>query len=531
MSNLFHKTNNYLKFLFKRERKYLIVFLFMIVILVLSQALSFADLYSSLSERTSGAVTMDNPAMIAIMGPVYKHDGEFTLGALMSNQTILFTALITAIANIILVVRNTRSDEESGRTELLRSKPIGRITNYSSLLITTITMNFLIFLFLSSGLYTLKITSMDMNGSLLYGCVVAVFGLFISCLAMFFSNLFESSRTVYVYSFLSLGVFYLIRAIGDIGHSDLSLLSPLGWVVRSQVYTDNNWFFSIILIISSFILVVLALYISYFRDMGDSLLKIERKKNRSSILLKTPSGLFMKLIKKSFFGWIIFSVCLGISYGYLLNDVESFMKTIAYLSPNGNKELIKQFISVIFPLLTVIIGVIPVILIVNRAVDEERSGRLEIIYSKKIYKRYPLASVTGIAIVQSICNQFVFSISFWLSGQSVLNFELSYKMIFISAMMFVSAILIFISLSVFLIAFFPKFSKGIWLYYVYTLFVMLLGNTLKLPEIFKKLSPFEWLSNYPVDQINAGTFLMLIVIGLVIILLSLLGYSNRDKMR
>ncbi|MCB5050640.1 hypothetical protein LGW56_09025, partial [Streptococcus mutans] len=254
MNKLFNKTRKYTFFLIKRDGKYLLIYLVTLCFLILSQALSFANLYASATKRAAGAITMNNPAMIAISGPVYKTSKGFSLGALMSNQTLLYTAVIIAVVNIIFVTRNTRSDEESSRIELLKSLPIGRLTNYIATILITLLLNFLTFIILGIGLNALDIKSMDLNGSMLYGLILAATGLFFSSLTTLLSNFFIYTKNVYGVSFLFLGLSYVVRAIGDLNKNDITLFSPLGWVVRSRVYTKNNWSFSVLLIVLSIIL-------------------------------------------------------------------------------------------------------------------------------------------------------------------------------------------------------------------------------------------------------------------------------------
>ena len=71
---------------------------------------SFGDLYPTQADRQIVAESMSNPAMVAIMGKTYGKE-NYTLGALMSQQTLLFTVVATAIMNILFINRNLRSNE------------------------------------------------------------------------------------------------------------------------------------------------------------------------------------------------------------------------------------------------------------------------------------------------------------------------------------------------------------------------------------------------------------------------------------
>lgn len=80
---------------------------------------------------------MRNPAVTAMFGHGYGLD-NYTFGAIMAHQMLLFTALAVAIMSILTVIRHTRGDEDSGRIEMLRSLPVGRLSNLSATLVVFI---------------------------------------------------------------------------------------------------------------------------------------------------------------------------------------------------------------------------------------------------------------------------------------------------------------------------------------------------------------------------------------------------------
>ena len=112
--------------------------------------------------------------MTAMVGPGYGLD-NYTVGAMMAHQMLLFTAIAVGIMNIFLVVRHTRRDEESGRIEMISALPVGRLVNLCSIVFVSLIVNILlalIVLIVGLELYFLRIESMDLHGSLLYEVVL-----------------------------------------------------------------------------------------------------------------------------------------------------------------------------------------------------------------------------------------------------------------------------------------------------------------------------------------------------------------------
>ncbi|MFP3361877.1 ABC transporter permease, partial [Planococcus sp. SIMBA_143] len=76
------------------------------VLITCMTAMALSNLYSSSESRQIMAETMVNPAMTAMLGKGYGLD-NYTIGAMMAHQMLLFTAIAMAIMNILLVARHT----------------------------------------------------------------------------------------------------------------------------------------------------------------------------------------------------------------------------------------------------------------------------------------------------------------------------------------------------------------------------------------------------------------------------------------
>ena len=107
---------------------------------------------------------------------------------------ILFTAIAIGIMNIFLVIRNTRKDEDEGRIEVVRSLPVGRLSNLSATLIVCLKINLLFALIIGFGLSLLGIEYMDLTGSLLYGVSLGAIGLFFGATSALFAQIAGTAK-------------------------------------------------------------------------------------------------------------------------------------------------------------------------------------------------------------------------------------------------------------------------------------------------------------------------------------------------
>src|SRR5690625_1372129 len=237
---LYYNTGILSQFMIRRDRIRLPIWLFSITLITILVANAFTDLYATDQESQAIAETMSNPAMSAMVGQGYGLD-NYTTGAMMAHQMLLFTALAVAIMSILLVTRHTRADEEDGRIEMIRSLPTGRLSNLHATVLVVSATNIILALLVGFSLYALQIESMDLQGSLLYGAVLGATGIFFTAITALFAQLSENARGTIGLSFTVLGIAYLIRAIGDAGNEIISWFSPLGWVLASEVYVNNYW--------------------------------------------------------------------------------------------------------------------------------------------------------------------------------------------------------------------------------------------------------------------------------------------------
>src|SRR5690625_3634520 len=136
-------------------------------------AAAYPNIYPDEASRIAAYMTMDNPAMKAMLGPGYELDDfVHSIGAVFANEMLLFTAIAVAIMNVLLVGQATRGDEEDGRTEMIRAHSVGRLSYVSAVMIVNMVTNILLALFIGFGIVVLDIDGMAVAGSLLYGAIL-----------------------------------------------------------------------------------------------------------------------------------------------------------------------------------------------------------------------------------------------------------------------------------------------------------------------------------------------------------------------
>lgn len=513
----------------KRDRIRIPIWLVSLSILTFVVALSFTELYSTEQDRQAIAETMKNPAMTAMVGPSYALE-NYTLGAMMAHQMLLFTAVAVATMSILLMARHTRADEEDGHIEMIRSLPTGRLSTLQAAIIVIFGTNIMLALIISIEISVLNIESMNLEGSLIYGAALGATGIFFTALTAVFAQLSESSRGTIGLSFGALILAYLIRAVGDVGNETISWFSPLGWIIASQVFVNNYWWPIILTVGIALLLAILALYLNATRDLGSGFIPAKPGREHASAFLQSPLGLSLRLQRNGLFAWAIGVFILGASYGSVLGDIESFFKDIdmmGELLAHVEGTLTEQFITMIMSIMAMICT-IPVLMAVLKIIGEEKKRRTEHLLSRAVSRTRLLGSSLTISIVTSFVMLSFAAIGLWSASAFVMKDEISFGTLYSGAMVYLPAIWIMIGFAVLLIGIMPKATSIIWLYLIYSFIVVYLGGLLKFPEWMSNLSPYEHTPKLPVEEMNFLTLFTLLIIAVVLSIIGFIGYNRRD---
>ncbi len=527
---LFLNTGKYLRLLLRRDRIRLTIWLLSLTLLTVVVALAYTELTPTERERQAMAETMRNPAVTTMFGPGYGLD-NYTYGAIMGHQMLLFTALIVAIMSILLVVRHTRGDEESGRIEMLRSLPFGRLSNLAATGLALFGANVLLALLVGLGLFATGIETIDLHGSLLYGACLGATGVFFAAVTALFAQLTESSRSTTGYSFAFLIAAYLIRAVGDVSHETLSWLSPFGWIVRTQVYVNNYWGPFWLTIAASLALMTLSLYLNAIRDLEASFIPAKPGRRTASVFLQSPLGLAWRLQRTTIISWVAGMFVLGASYGSVMGDMETYLNSMELLRdmlPAAEGfSLTEQFIPMLMAVISMV-AAIPVLLMILKLRGEENRKRTEHLLASAVSRNNIMMSFFILSFIVSFLMLLFGATGMWSAAVAAMNDPVPFATLFKAAMVYLPALWVMIALAVLLTGLLPQGAGLTWLYLGYSFVVVYLGPLLKLPEWLVRLSPFGNIPRLPIEELDFTRLFLLTLIALTFTVRGFFGYNRRD---
>ncbi|MGV0735762.1 hypothetical protein ABQF35_03600 [Mycobacterium syngnathidarum] len=295
-----------------------------------------------------------------------------------------FLYIFSAIAAVLAVIRYTRADEDAGRTELLRSGAVSRLSALTSALVVGGSVP------LAAGALTafaLIGVGLDPFGSITYGAAITAAGWLFGAITAVVAQLAQNARTARAITLSILVVAYLLRYAGDAsGQLWMTYISPMGWIHAVQPYRFDRWWTLALVVAIIAVLVATAVALLDRRDLGEGLIP-ERPGRATAPRLRGPIALSWRLHRSLVIKW---TVAIGIialgaaGIGTIVPDISALpansfgLLQQGFGGPGDSGDSADYFLWAGLLILALVLMVYPVIMI-QRLRDDERAGRAELV--------------------------------------------------------------------------------------------------------------------------------------------------------
>ncbi|MDR0221517.1 MAG: hypothetical protein LBI54_08965 [Lachnospiraceae bacterium] len=520
------------KLILRRDWLRIVLWLVAMATLVVGFGASMSDVIDTSAEGMASMLgMMQNPAMVAMMGPLYlTEDGAITLGSFYATFMLVWSAMFMAVMNIFHVVRHTRHDEEQGRIEVIRSLPVGRMANLSATLTTALLVNVAFALILGGSLGAVGTEGMGMEGGLLFGALIGAAGLAFAVITAVFCQLSANPRTAQALAFATLVVMYGLRGYADLRDVPaLNIISPLGLIFQAKNYVEDNWWPVALSLGFSLLIAIVAFMLCGARDMGAGLIPARPGQRDAAPYLRSPAGLAWRLLKTPFIIWAVSITALSVSYGSIMGDIEDFMQSIpALLELSGGDSLI---LVSFFMIIMAMMAAIPMLQFFLKARGQESGGFAENVLARAASRYSQLAGYFVLALAAAVFMQLFNCVGFWLSCLAVMEDPIPFGDLFAACMIYTPALLFMLGLAMILNAYLPKRTAFVWFYLGYAFAVIYMGAMIGLPEWLAKLTPFGHIPQLPTEEVTGERLAVLVgmcLASLVMYVVGFVGYRQRD---
>lgn len=518
------------RFALRRDRVRIPVWIGALTAANIGTATSFADLYQTEADRQGIAGTMNTPAALAMSGPS-EYLRDYTVGAMMGHQMLGITVLMAALMSVLMLVRHTRAEEESGRAELVRAAVVGRHAPLAASLIVVAATNLALAVVMGPALAASGAASITTAGSLLYGFAHAAVGIAFSGIAAITAQVTEHSRGAAGMGLAAIAIAYVLRAAGDVGEGVASWLSPIGWAQATWVYVENRWWPLLLAVAFAAALMAAAFALSTRRDVGAGLWSTRPGNRVASRALSGPLGLAFRLHKGLLLGFIVALALFGIAYGSILPEVEQMLADVEMmeevLAQVGGASLIESFVSMIMLVLAILSSVY-VVLATLRSRAEESDGRAEPVLATAVSRSHWLASHVLLAMLGGAAVLLAGGVSIGITGALTINDSGIVRDMLGASLAYLPALWVVGGVTAALFGLVPRFASLAWIVPAYGFVVGYLGQVLQFPEWMNNLSPFGHIPELPAEEFTALPVALLAALAAGLVAIGLAGFRRRD---
>jgi len=509
-----------LRFSLRRDRLTIPVWVAVNALMVLSMPASLKGLYGTDAERADLIHQVEtNASFRALIGPVFGTD----LGALTAWRIGVYAGLVAAAMSLLIVVRHTRDEEESGRQELVASGMVGRRASLTAALLAAGVANAVLALLVTAGL-----AGQGVVGALALGLGLAAVGMVFATMAAIVAQLTESARLARGLTSGILGAAFVLRAAGDSasddGSSVLTWLSPLGWLENLRPYAGERWWVLLLFAAAVAGQAWLAYELAGRRDVGMSF--FPTRPGPATGRLGTAGALAWRLQRGSVYGWSLAFFVVGVVYGGLTDGVADLVgdnknAREIFERMGGQSGLEDAFLASMVGMMG-LIAALYVVQSVLRLHGEETSGRAEPVLANAVSR---LGWATGHLVI-------AFGGAVLLMLLTGLGFAVGYGKeigpILGACLVQVPAVWVIGGLAVLLYGLLPRAAMAAWGVAGAVLLIGWVGPALDAPQAVLDLSPFGHLPKLPGGEMEWGPVVVLLGLGAVLVAAGLAGLRRRD---
>ncbi|MBA2807863.1 ABC transporter permease [Streptomyces sp. KM273126] len=509
-----------LRFALRRDRVMLPVWIAVNALMVLSMPNTLKGLYGTAAERADLIRQMEtNASLRALIGPVF---GD-SLGALTAWRAGIYAGALAAVMSLIVVVRHTRDEEESGRQEMVSSGAVGRRAPLTAALLAAAVANGVLALLLVGGL-----AGQGGTGALALGLGIAGVGMVFATMAAIIAQLTESARLARGLTSAVLGAAFVLRAAGDSakddGSSVLTWLSPLGWLENLRAFADERWW--VLLLFAAAILLqgAVAYELAGRRDVGMSFLPT--RPGPANGRLSTAGALAWRLQRGSVLGWSIGFFLAGVVYGGLTEGAADLVGDNAnareiFERMGGQSGLTNAFLAAMIGMLG-LIAALYIVASVLRLNGEETSGRAEPVLANAVGRLRWAAGHLVVAFGGTALIMLLAGLGF------AIGYGKEFGPILGACLVQLPAVWVIGGVAVLLHGLLPRAAVAAWAVAGAVLLIGWIGPALDVPQTVLDVSPFGHLPKLPGGEMEWGPVLLLTAIAAALVAGGLGALRRRD---
>lgn len=522
-------TGTLLRLALRRDRVRLPAWTLGIGLMMAYFASALGVVYQTPEDLQAVAPLLGGPMGALFGGPGYGMDDprlEYLLSGLYGAYVLIGAGLMS----LLTVVRHTRAEEYSGRSELLRASVVGRHAPLTAALVLTAAMNAVVVLVVGA---VMAGQGFPAGGSWLFAVSVGAVGMSFAGIAATTAQLTAFPRAASGAAGAALGLAFALRALGDMTseHGNaLSWLSPIGWAQQTAPYVLDRWWPLALSLVFAVGTGALGYAFSTRRDLAAGLVASRPGPPRAASWLDGPLALAWRLQRTSVIGWALALTVGACAYGAFTGpalDVFADAPEELLRVLGGTENIAQGFLAVLSLTFAFAVSVFAV-LSAQSIRTEETAGRAEPVLAAAVGRTRWLGSHLLVSAVASAGLLLVCGLAIGISSAiSVGDGDLVGELV-LATVAYAPAVWLVLGLAAALYGGLPRLLPLVWVVVGYGLVVGFFGPLLDLPDGAVQVSPFEQVGRAPLEAVSVGGVLLLTLVAAAAVAAGMALFRRRD---
>jgi ABC-2 type transport system permease protein len=440
-------------------------------------------------------------------------------------------AILAAVFGLLAAVRALRTEEDTGRMELVLAGDVGRRTAYLAALGA-----------IAAGIAILWLAELVgfVAGGLPVGgsayLALATVSVVPVCVAVgaLASQLAPTRRIALELGGAVVGLMFLLRVIADTvsGAGWLRWVTPLGWAEELRPFSDPRPLVLALPIAASALLLILAARIAATRDIGTGVVPARDTAAPNLRLLSSPTAQALRGERTTLIVWLLGVGSFGFILGLISKSVssagvsKSVQQQIAKLG-SGSILTPTGYLAFVFIFFILAVSLFACAQIAG-ARREEAQERLETLLAQPLSRGRWLAGRLLLAGGAAAAVSLVAGLLTW-AGAASQGLDISLPRMLEAGANCLPVALLFLGIAALAYALVPRASSGLAYVLVAVAFLwQLVGSLLGVPKWLVELTPFEHVGLVPAQAFKGPAAAVMVGIGLLAALLALGAFRRRD---
>jgi ABC-2 type transport system permease protein len=507
----------------------MISFAYLFAIYAYIQPVGYRHAYPTLADRVSFAHSFaSNDALRLFYGFPYS---PLTVSGYTAWRVGGTLAILAAVFGLLAAVRALRTEEDTGRMELVLAGSVGRGMTFLSAMAAIAAGIVILWVaelvgFLAGGL--------PVGGSTYLAlATVSVVPVFVGVGALT-SQLAPTRRIALELGSAIVGLSLLLRVTADTSTSAtwLRWITPLGWAEELRPFTGSEPLVLLLPIVASVLLLVCAARIAAGRDIGTGLLGAHDSATARLRLLSSPTAQALRSERLSLIVWSASVAVFAFVLGMVSTSISSagisgsVQREIAKLHV-GSIETPSGYLAFVFIFFILAVSLFACTQI-GAARHEEAQEQLETLLSLPVSRRRWLSGRLLLASCGAVVISLVAGLLTW-AGAASQGLSISLPRMLEAGANCLPVALFFLGLAALVYAIVPRASSSPAYGLVTVTFLwQLTGSVLGAPQWLVDLTPFAHVGLVPAQPFRLTPALVMLGIALVSLLAAIWVFQRRD---